>query len=205
MSTKILVWKQGKALPFLGKKILTFDHKINAGPSDHRIKVPGFDVKPDANGDFISDAYSEDEFDAVNTFGIARYILDLYEKSLGKSIPWSWEKGAFSEPISIYIRNNDINARYRRDGKCIELDYFGPYENWTYYCRSADIIAHETSHAILDSLKPLWESSDVETRGMAEAFCDLSAMFFITSQKDLCEEVIRETNGDPGKKNIIFK
>jgi len=203
MPTKLIIWKQGSALPHLGKKIISFDHQINAGPADDRIKIAGFDVQADLEGNFVSDSYSDDELDAIHTFGISRYVLDIYENALNRPILWSWETEKRAEPLSVFIRNNDINARYLKDAKCIQLDYYGPYENWTYYCRSVDIIAHETGHAILDGIKPLWEKANSETRGMAEAFCDLAAMFVVSSQHDLCGEIIKETKGNLRNESIL--
>jgi hypothetical protein len=130
-------------------------------------------------------------------------VIDLYEKTLGRPISWSWEKDGLSVPLTVNIRKNDIHARYLKAAASIELDFYGPYGNWTYYCRSVDIVAHETGHAILDALKPDWENGNMETRGMTEAFCDLAAMFVVTSQFDLCEEVLRETRGDLKKDSIL--
>jgi len=203
MACKVIIWRQGEALPNLGKKIIPFTHNISTGPADDRVVINGFTVKPDESGDFISGTYSEDELDAVHTFGIARYIIDVFEGSLGRPIHWSWEVGGKAEPIAFSIRNNDINARYLKSAKTIELDFFGPPHDRKYYCRSVDIIAHETAHALLDGLKPLWNKSNIETQGLIETFCDLAAMFFITSQLDLCEEVIKETNGDLKKESIL--
>lgn len=207
MSTKMLIWKQGAAFQQLGKKIIEFNHTIHQGPSDDRIRIAGFEVLPDKDGNFIygngERAYSEDELDAIQTFGVVRYILDMYEKMLGRYIPWSWDKGGFSGPLTIEIRNNNINARYNKTTRIIDLNFYGPYENWTYYCRSVDIVAHETGHAILDALKPEWENGNIETCGMAEAFCDLTAMFMVTSQHDLREVVMKETGGNLKNQSIL--
>ncbi len=203
----MLIWKQGKALPKQGNKIIRFNHRVQPGPADDRIVIADFSTQPDNDGNFIAGngkgAYSETDLDTIHTFGVARYVLDIYEKIAGERMAWSWEKPDYSEPLSIYIRNNGINARYLKHAKCLELDHFGPYQNWTYYCHSTDIIAHEVAHAILDALQPGWEKGNTETRGLAEAFCDLAAMFFITTQFDLCEEVIRKNKGNLRRRSIL--
>jgi hypothetical protein len=207
LGTKIAIWNQGVFHPELGKKVIDFDHTINPGPADDRVRIVDFEVLPDEKGDFISGSrtgpYDIDELDAVHSFGIIRYILKMYEDTLQQKIRWSWESDGNLQPLNVYIRNKGINARYVKSARCIQLDYFGANKTWTYYCRSVDIIAHETGHAILDALKPAWENGTVETRGMAEAFCDLTAMFVVTTQLDLCEIVLHENHGNFQKNSIL--
>jgi len=200
------IWKQGQFYPDLGKKVVDLPNKVNQGPSDPMIKIDGFHVLPDQDGNFIEGGeinYNEDELDAIHTYAIVRMVINLYEELLGKSIYWSWWKDGKGDPIIVKIRNNDINARFIKEQKCIELDYYGPYGNWTYNCRSVDLIAHETGHAILDSILPHLNEGSIESRGIGEAFCDLTAMFWILSQKDLCKHVIEETDGDLSKNSIL--
>ena len=201
------IWKQGPFYPDRGKKIVEFPYTINRGPSDSMIVIDGYDVLPGANGDFPENndekPYSEGELNAIHTFAVMRMTIDLFGKLSGKPILWSWQQQGDMSPLRVCIDNNDINARYLKKQKCIELDYYGPPENPVYNCRTTDLVVHETAHAILDSLKPAWEIGDLETKGVAEAFCDLAAMFWILCQKDLCTDIIRETNGDLLKDNTL--
>ena len=203
----MIIWKQGQFYPNLGKKVVELPNKIKSGPSDAMIKIDGFDVNPDENGDYIQGAhgvsYTEDELDAINTFAVIRMVINMYEELLGRTIQWSWWEDGEGDPLLVKIRNNDINARFIKECKCIELDYYGPYGDWIYNCRSVDLIAHETGHAILDSILPHLNEGNTETRGIGEAFCDLTAMFWILSQKDLCKHVIGETEGDFSKYSIL--
>jgi hypothetical protein len=207
LGTKMVIWKQGAFYPELGKKTLEFDHCINPGPADDRVCINGFNVSPDEGGDFVGLSsggyYTAAELDAIHTFGLIRYIVKMYEDVLRQKIPWSWESSGNSRPLQVHIRNNGINARYLKSARCIQLDRFGPRQNQTSYCRSVDITAHETGHAILDGLKPQWEKGTVETRGMAETFGDLTAMFVVTSQLDLCEIVLKENQGNFQESSIL--
>lgn len=203
LGTKLKVWRQGQFYPELGQKIIELPYQVNPGPSDHQIKIDGVDVQPDEDGNFLMGNYSELELDAIHTYGTARVVIDSYEKSFKKSILWSWQQLGEKEPLSIRIRNNDINSRFLAKEKCIELDYYGQENNRTFNCRTIDLIAHEIGHAIINSLCPEWQNGDSETRGIEEAFCDLSAMFLLLSQVDLCEHVIKETKGDLTRYNIL--
>lgn len=203
MGTKLEIWKQGQFYPELGKKIIELPYQVNPGPSDQQVKIEGFNVQPDDDGNFLYGNYAEEELDAIHTYGIVRMVIDLYEGILKKPIIWSWRQKGINKPLNVRIRNNGINSRYLKDYQTIELDYYGPYGNWTYNCRTVDLVAHETGHAVIDSLKPEWEKGDAETRGMAEAFCDLTAMFLVLIQKDLCKQVIGETQGDLTQSSIL--
>ncbi len=201
------IWNQGDYYPALGESIVVFDHKIHIGPSDELIHMNGFKVSPNKNGHFLQTSdgnrYNENEMDAIRTFAISRKLINILEGILEEPLHWQWNLEGNSDPMQIYIRNCGINSRYLREQKCIELDYFGPYKNWTYYCRSVDIVAHETGHAILDGLKPGWYNANIETRGIAEAFCDFCAMLLVLTNKNLCNEVIKETDGNLKKTNIL--
>lgn len=201
------IWNQGDYYKDLGESIVTFQHRIAAGPSDKLIRIQGFNVAPDENGHFIQsedgNKYTDDEMDAIRTFAVSRRLILILEQFIGKPIRWQWDRDGSHDPLQIYMRNSGINSRYLRSQKCIELDYYGPYKDWTYYCRSVDIVAHETGHAILDGLKPNWYDADMETRGIAEAFCDFCAMLLVTTNMDLCRALIRETGADYKKNSIL--
>ena len=203
METKLKIWKQGQFYPELGKKVITLPYHINPGPSDLQIVIDGFNVQPEKDGNFLNGDYSEDELDAIHTFGIIRMVIDLYDNLVGKPIIWSWNQNGDMTPLKVRIKNNDINARFLSAQKCLELDYYGSNNDLIFNCRTVDLVAHETGHVIINSFFPDWQNGDAETRGLEEAFCDLAAMFLVLSQFDLCGEVIRETKGDLTKNSIL--
>jgi len=201
------IWKQGPFYPELGKKNIMLANKVCPGPSDELVQIDGFTVLPDADGNFIEDAnksgYSEDALDAIHTYAIVRTTINLYEELLEKTIEWSWWHADSKDPLKIKIRNCDINSRFIKEQKCIELDYYGPSDRLVYNCRSVDLVAHEVAHAIFDTFRPNWSKGSAETRGLEEAFCDLAPMFFILSQPDLCAAVISENRGDLTKDSLL--
>ena len=201
------IWRQGQFYPELGKTIVELAGHIAPGPSDDMISLLGFHIIPDRNGDYISghkdEPYSFEEQDAIHTYAIIRMIIDIYENLLEHPVEWPWWGADSREPLLVDIRNADINARYIKEQRLIELDHYGPPNEQIYTCRSVDLIAHETAHVILDSLKPGWSNGVVETRGLVEAFCDLSSMFFVLSQIELCEVAMSENQGDLKTNSIL--
>lgn len=203
MGTKLRVWKQGQFYPGLGKMVVELPRNAKMGPSDSQVRIEGFGIIPDSEGNFLKGDYTTDEFDAIHTYGIVRMVIDMYELILEKDIRWSWWQNGINEPLRIQIRNSGINSRYLREHQCIELDYYGPYGKRIYNCRTVDLVAHEIGHAILDSLKPQWANGDVQTQGIVESLCDLTACFWILNQQELCREVISETKGDLKQDSIL--
>lgn len=201
------IWSQGEFYPGLEKKIVELNNVVDPGPSDNLIKIDGFDVYPGKDGHFIEQAdgtpYSEDELDAIHTYATIRTVINLFENIFEKPIQWSWWKNGEGDPLIIKIRSNDIHARYIKDQKCIELYNYGPSDKLIHNCRCVDLIAHETAHAILDSIMPHLNAGNVETKGIGEAFCDLAAIFMVLSRKDLCAYVIEETKGDLMQSGIL--
>src|SRR5690606_21646364 len=74
-----------------------------------------------------------------------------------------------------------------------------------YTCRSLDIVAHETGHAILDGLKPDWirAGNPPQTGGLHESFGDLTAVFLALSQLDLVEAAIVQCKADLHDGNFL--
>lgn len=200
------IWKQSPFYPELGKKEVELPNMVESGPADALISMDGFNVLPDRNGNFVDGGemnYSEEKLDAIHTFAIIRMVINMYEELLGKPIHWSWWKNSEGEPLTVKITNNGINACFIKEKSCIELDFYGPHGNWIHNCRSVDLVAHETGHAILDSILPHLNDGNLVAEGIGEAFCDLTAIFLVLSQKDLCEHVIYETGGDLDKPSIL--
>lgn len=86
------------------------------------------------------------------------------------------------------------NAFYSPNSKAILFGYFRAQDNpggrslpggWVFTCLSQDVIAHETTHAILDGLHDRFiEPSSPDTLAFHEAFADLVAIFQHFTQRE---------------------
>lgn len=62
---------------------------------------------------------------------------------------------------------------------------------------SADIVAHELGHAILDAIRPqLWNVAETEVDAFHESFGDISAILCALQLRPMRETVLRETAGN---------
>jgi len=204
--SRVKIWKQDPSVESIGIRSSYISTEMQDGPSDQDIILQGMPhVVANTNNDFIF--YPEEnplEFDAVHTFTIVRQVLTMLRRALNRmqitqNFNWFWGP----EPINVYPRAGlDANAYYSRNEKALRFFYFHPSGNESnplvYSCRSFDIVAHEVGHAALDSLKPEWLSSSwhPQTGGLHESFGDLTAIFTMLAQMDVCEAIIVESKAD---------
>lgn len=205
---RVLMWKQDPSVAEIGTRKAFLPGIVLEGPRDARIVSgePGITpVAPNAFGDFVTQPDTP-QFDAVHTFAVVRQTLTMYQRALSSSgnempLPWQWNSSVDTAPLQVfpYGLPNVMNAFYSRSQACLKFGDFIPngQSERVYTCRSLDIVAHETAHAVLDGLKPNWLLADnpPQTGGLHEAFGDLTAIFLALSQLDQCDAVIAQTKG----------
>ena len=204
---RVLMWKQDPSVPEIGTRKVFLPGVVLAGPRDARIMFgrPGIEpVSPNAFGDFVT-MPDTPQFDAVHTFAVVRQTLTMYQRALAGThatpLPWQWNSSVDVAPLEIFQHGlpNVMNAFYSRAQCCLKFGDFIPsgQSERVFTCRSFDIVAHETGHAVLDGLKPDWLLADnpPQTGGLHEAFGDLTAIFLCLSHLDQCEAIIAQTRG----------
>ncbi len=211
--SKAKIWKQDPSVESLGIRSCYISSEVQNGPRDNDIIIQGMPhVASNSDNDFVF--YPNEnplEFDAVHTYTIVRQVLTMFRRALNRlqitqNFNWFW--GA--EPINVYPRAGlEANAYYSRNEKALRFYYFHPSGNelnpLIYTCRSFDIVAHEVGHAALDSLKPgyLSNSWHPQTGGLHESFGDLTAIFTMLAQMDVCEAIIVESKADLHSKSFF--
>jgi len=204
--SKVRIWKQDPSVTAIGIRSSYIHTSVEKGPADAEIEIRGMpEVIPNADGDFLfHPTENPKEFDAVHTFTVVRQVVTMYQRALrrmGVRDRFRWQWGSAS-PIHVHPRaGEDANAYYSREERSLRFYYFYPQQDETrplvYTCRSFDVVAHETGHAILDALRPgYWASWHPQTGGLHESFGDLTAIFSMLAQMDQCEAVIAESKAD---------
>ncbi|HJW33928.1 MAG TPA: hypothetical protein VJ505_11230 [Holophagaceae bacterium] len=209
--SRFLIWKQDPSVGEPGLRIHYVPTYTYSGPKDARIttELPGTTpVSKNAQGDFIF-ALNSPELDCAHTFAIVRDTLTMYQRVRGGAqIPWAWNVGGNTDTLVAYPRAGvTANAYYSRAQKSLKFFYFTPTgaSAPVYTCRSLDIVAHETGHAVLDGLKPGWLAggNPPQTGGLHESFGDLTAIFLALSQLDQVEAAIALTKANLHDKNFL--
>ena len=208
---RVFVYKQDPSVAEIAVRKAFLPKRVFAGPRDARIAIAGLPVvTPNVFGDLLVDPATQAEaFDAVHTFAIVRMTLTMYERGMaGATLPWQWNSGGNTTPLTVFPRAGVTqNAFYSRNEKALKFFFFntGTPPTQVFTCRSLDIVAHETGHAILDALKPGWllSSNPPQTGGLHESFGDLTAIFLALNQLDQCEALVAQTKADLHAKNFL--
>lgn len=109
----------------------------------------------------------------------------------------------------------DANAFYSPQKKALLFGYFSARpadvtlqmpDNLTFTCLSHDIIAHETTHAILDGLfRKYVDNTNADVLAFHEAFADIIALFQHFTFPDVLKNQIAATRGDLSSQNLLGK
>lgn len=145
-------------------------------------------------------------FHAQNVYAIVMRILWRFEYALGRRVSWGF--GGHQ----IYVVPHalaEANAFYSKYDRALLFGYFpklnhtaqddkennpgdsADASNWVFTCLSHDIVAHETTHALLDGLRERFtDPSSPEQAGFHEGFADVVALLSIFSLRGIVEKII---------------
>jgi hypothetical protein len=155
------------------------------------------------------------QFHQQMVYGVAMKTVEHFEKALGRPVLWRPRpnpKNRFDD--SGFIRQLPIrphalrqaNAFYSPQDVALLFGYFeaaadDPGDHMpgsrVYACLSHDIIAHETTHAILDGMHRRFnEPTNVDVLALHEGFADIVALLQHFTIPQVLENEISRTRGD---------
>jgi hypothetical protein len=152
-------------------------------------------------------------------YAVAMKTIKNFERALGRKIIWREnesgpQKESYVERLRIYPHAlREPNAYYSPVKKALLFGYFKstPSEknlhmpgSWVFTCLSHDIIAHETTHAILDGLNFYYnEPTNPDVHAFHEAFADIVALFQHFTVPEVLYNQINKTKGDLESQNLL--
>jgi hypothetical protein len=164
------------------------------------------------------------QFHQQMVYAVAMSTIQHFERALGREIFWSEleitsksEKKKKYKPIRrlrIYPHAlREANAYYDPDKKALLFGYFParPESAGTempggmvFTCLSHDIVAHETTHAILDGMQRYFlEPSNVDALAFHEAFADLVALFQHFTYPEILRRQLQCARGDLAGESLL--
>ncbi|MCP5446301.1 MAG: hypothetical protein H6964_04790 [Chromatiaceae bacterium] len=169
------------------------------------------------------------QFHQQMVYAVAALTINNFERILGRRVLWAeryWDENGehldsfdprrFVQRLRIYPHAlRDQNAYYSPAKKALLFGYFNapavdPRQElpggMVFTCLSHDIIAHETTHAILDGIhRRLLKPSNPDMLAFHEAFADIVAIFQHFSIPGLLLDQIQRTRGDLDHDNLLAR
>jgi hypothetical protein len=167
------------------------------------------------------------QFHQQMVYAVAMGTIRHFERALGRVALWSPRrtrtKDAQGKPqyrsdfvprLRIYPHAlREANAYYSPHRKALLFGYFPASRidagrnlpgGTVFTCLSHDVVAHETTHALLDGLhRRFAEPTNPDVLAFHEAFADLVALFQHFSFPEALRHQIAKTRGDLGEQNLL--
>lgn len=163
------------------------------------------------------------QFHQQFVYAVAMTTIANFEKALGRLALWSSRdtkdcdgsaRERYVQRLRIYPHAlREANAYYSPAKKALLFGYFPASRahperflpgSTVFTCLSHDIIAHETTHALLDGMhRRFIEATHPDGLAFHEAFADIVALFQRFSFPDVLEHQIRRTRGDLSAPNLL--
>ncbi|HEX8530606.1 MAG TPA: hypothetical protein VF646_11305, partial [Cytophagales bacterium] len=170
--------------------------------------------------DGLEPSESNPQFHQQMVYAVAMTTIKNFERALGRKILWASRrlagKGyeAYVQRLRIYPHAlREANAYYSPVKKALLFGYFAstPAEgvvqmpdSLVFTCLSHDIIAHETTHAILDGLHRYYnEPTNPDVLAFHEAFADIVALFQHFTFPEVLRQQVAKTRGDLASENLL--
>ena len=163
------------------------------------------------------------QFHQQMVYAVAMTTIDRFERALGRKTFWTdrlqWKDGKitgdpFMQRLRIYPHAFRMaNAYYSRRKGALLFGYFPATEDrasgqfpggMVFTCLSHDVIAHETTHALLDGFhEHFLEPTNPDALAFHEAFADIVALFQHFTFRDVLAHQIAKTRGDLQTENLL--
>jgi hypothetical protein len=157
-------------------------------------------AQPDEDNNYLYWAGTP-EFNQVNAFYYATLTLRMFEKLAHRRLAW-----AFTSPrLKIDPHAGDgTNALYNEDDRSLgffSFDFNGESFNTA---QNADVVVHETAHAVMDGLRDLYnESFGMGPLAFHESFGDMAAVLVALHDDSLVWKLLQWTDGDLRVGNFV--
>ncbi len=212
---------------------LPWEDNLELGPVDDYLEVVDYDpasqafyAPVDLNNkhllaqDGLPPSEANPQFHQQMVYAVARTTIHHFERALGRRALWSPRQGKSKgdgngiERLRIHPHAlREANAYYSPVKKALLFGYFPasrttPGKNLpggtVFTCLSHDIVAHETTHALLDGLHQRFiEPTNVDVWALHEAFADIVALFQHFTYPEALRHQLARTRGELETQNLL--
>jgi hypothetical protein len=158
---------------------------------------------------------SDPRFHQQMVYAVAMQTINTFQQALGRDIRYSFARqGDDATRLLIFPHAMyEANAYYSRELGALLFGYFKASDDnagsglpggTVFTCLSHDIVAHETTHSIIDTLRSAFmEPSNPDVPAFHEAFADIVALFQHFSFEDVVRDTLRRSGGILHRFNLV--
>jgi hypothetical protein len=190
---------------------------VDVDPASDRFYPPvDLDDKLLLLQDGLDPSEGNPQFHQQMVYAVAMRTITSFEEALGRRVLWAAPPGSTEYVPRLRIYPHALrakNAYYSPNLCALLLGYFPAQSNLTdatapgtlvFGCLSADIVAHEMTHALLDGYTSGYRQySNPDVGSFHEAFADVVALFSHFQYKDLVRREIARRRGDLGAETLL--
>lgn len=175
--------------------------------------------------DGVTPSETNPQFHQQMVYAVMMTTIKNFEKATGGKVMWSpvqkindqnKMKTAFVRQLYVYPHAiRDQNAYYSPERKAVLFGYYNATpangalflpNGIVYSCLSHDIIAHETTHALLDGMyNRFMETTHPDVAGFHEGFSDIIALLQHFTYPEIVRNQIRIVRGRLDTENMLAK
>lgn len=226
----------GKVKKIVRAKVRIPAETLLPGPWGYRVQVVDYDASSDTlwsprsyefNADVVVDPFenatdsellNDPQFHQQNVYAIVMRILSRFEQALGRRVSWSF--GGHQLKVAPHAFA-DANAFYSKEDECLLFGYFAdpkylvegrrakPGHGIVFTCLSHDIVAHETTHALVDGLRERYtEPSSPDQAAFHEGISDVVALLSVFSLTAVVELLLadqKKFGPEDLRQTVLFK
>ena len=188
---RVTILAQDPSAPVFAQVDIPYEIPL-PGPCGYRVRVIDYDsstgklYRPE---EFAPEHYKEIQphkllkdpaFHAQNAYAIVMRTLARFEFALGRRVAWSFDgHQLFVAPHAFA----DANAFYSKRDRALFFGYFtGTSGKTVFTCLAHDVVAHETTHALVDGLRERFtDPSSPDQAAFHEGMADIVALLSIFS------------------------
>jgi hypothetical protein len=205
---------------------IPFEENLKAGPIGEYVEVIDYDPATGcwyepvdlteekvASQNGLSPSEGNPQFHQQFVYTVAMKTIQHFERALGRKIVWSArdfrqapEDKRYVQKLRIYPHAlRDSNAYYDPEKKALLFGYFAAADQCqgtnypgglVFSCLSPDIVAHEMTHAILDSIHQRYaEDTNLDVPAFHEGFADIVALLQRFTFRELVEHQLCASSG----------
>lgn len=142
-------------------------------------------------------------FHAQHCYAVVMRTLARFEFALGRRVSWGFEGHQIHVAPHAFL---DSNAFYSEADRALVFGYFKSARTGqtVHTCLSHDIVAHETTHAILDGLRDgFTNASTPDQAAFHEGFADVVALLSVFSLKEIVAAALQGDKPLPAPRGHI--